>query len=132
MSLAAAEHAAAGPPAASPGHTRTPAPLTNARPFLAARASAVLLAASSAAWTLTSLRDEFGDVLAGADDHDGLLGSLAIAGLGAGDVAGAALWGVALWYASPLQLLLVFFGVFEAERPSDWIMGRVARAAGLP
>jgi hypothetical protein len=50
----------------------------------------------------------------------------------AGDLAGALLWSAALWYASPLQLLLVFLGVFEKERPSDWVMSRVGRAAGLP
>jgi hypothetical protein len=34
-------------------------------------------------------------------------------------VAGAALWGVALFYASPLQLLLLFLGRIDVERPSD-------------
>jgi hypothetical protein len=35
------------------------------------------------------------------------------------DVAGAALWGMALFYASPLQLLLLFLGRIDVERPSD-------------
>jgi hypothetical protein len=35
------------------------------------------------------------------------------------DVAGAALWGVALFYASPLQLLVLFLGRIDVERPSD-------------
>jgi hypothetical protein len=50
----------------------------------------------------------------------------------AGDIISALLWSAALWYASPLQLLLVFFGVFEAERPSDWVMKKLGRAASLP
>ena len=35
------------------------------------------------------------------------------------DVAGAALWSVALFYASPVQLLLLFLGRIDVERPSD-------------
>ena len=35
------------------------------------------------------------------------------------DVAGAALWAVSLYYASPLQLLLLFLGRNDVERPSD-------------
>jgi hypothetical protein len=36
-----------------------------------------------------------------------------------GDVAGAVLWAVALFYASPVQLLLLFLGRIDVERPSD-------------
>lgn len=45
-------------------------------------AAAVLLFVSSAAWTLTNLRDELGDILAGEEDT---LGELTLAGLGLGE-----------------------------------------------
>lgn len=51
---------------------------------------------------------------------------------GFGDGVGAALWSLALWYCSPLQLLLLFWGQFERERPSDWVMRQLGQAAGLP
>lgn len=50
----------------------------------------------------------------------------------AGDGAGALLWAVALWYVSPLQLLLVFLGKIETDRPSDWLMNKLGRAAQQP
>jgi hypothetical protein len=50
----------------------------------------------------------------------------------AGDVAGALLWAAALWYVSPLQLLLVFLGKFDTERPSDWLMNKLGRATQQP
>lgn len=43
---------------------------------------AVLLFVSSAAWTVTNLRDELGDILAG---DDGTLGDITLAGLGLGE-----------------------------------------------
>lgn len=52
--------------------------------------------------------------------------------IGGGDVLGAVLWGVALFYTSPLQLLLLFLGEIDTERPSDWLLQRLGRAAGLP
>jgi len=42
----------------------------------------VLLFVSSAAWTVTNLRDELGDILAG---DDGTLGDITLAGLGLGE-----------------------------------------------
>jgi hypothetical protein len=30
-----------------------------------------------------------------------------------------------------LQLLLLFFGFIETERPSDWVLRRLGTAAGL-
>lgn len=89
----------------------------------------LLLFVSSAAWTLTNLRDELGDILAGDEDT---LGDLTLMGLGLGDLTGALLWSVAVWYASPLQLLLVFLGRIDTERPSDWLMYNIGRAAQLP
>jgi hypothetical protein len=50
----------------------------------------------------------------------------------AGDVAGALLWAAALWYVSPLQMLLVFLGKFDTERPSDWLMNKLGRATQQP
>lgn len=51
--------------------------------------------------------------------------------LGLGDVAGAGLWSLALYFASPLQLLLLFLGRIDTERPSDWITRRLGISAGL-
>jgi hypothetical protein len=52
-------------------------------------------------------------------------------GFGAGDAAGALLWAAALWYVTPLQLLLLFLGKIETERPSDELIAVIGRAAGL-
>jgi len=41
------------------------------------------------------------------------------------------LWAVALYYCSPLQLLLLFLGRFETARPSDRVLRLLGRAAGL-
>lgn len=67
-----------------------------------------------------------GDALQDADAWD--LGYSSFSG---GDTLGAVLWGTALWFVSPLQLLLLFFGAIETERPSDWLMQQLGRAAGL-
>ncbi|KAL4856150.1 hypothetical protein ACK3TF_003300 [Chlorella vulgaris] len=67
-----------------------------------------------------------GDALQDADAWD--LGYSSFSG---GDTLGAFLWGTALWFVSPLQLLLLFFGAIETERPSDWLMQQLGRAAGL-
>ena len=42
------------------------------------------------------------------------------------DVAGALLWSVSLYFASPLQLLLLFLGRIDVERPSDFTLLCVA------
>eukprot|EP00878_Enallax_costatus_P022071 GHUV01023403.1.p1 GENE.GHUV01023403.1~~GHUV01023403.1.p1 ORF type:complete len:258 (+),score=58.55 GHUV01023403.1:156-929(+) len=86
----------------------------------------LFLFVGSLAYTLTNMREELSDVLYNADT----LGDFGIAGLGLGDIAGALLWATALWYVSPLQLLLVFLGKFDTDRPSDWIINRLGRAAG--
>lgn len=41
------------------------------------------------------------------------------------------MWSFALYYVSPLQLLLLFLGRIETERPSDWIMRKLADALGM-
>lgn len=47
-----------------------------------------------------------------------------------GDLTGAALWAGSLYYASPLQLLLLFLGRIDTDRPSDWVLRTIGRAAG--
>jgi len=51
------------------------------------------------------------------------------AGLSPGDVVGALLWSVSLFYASPLQLLLLFLGRIDVERPSDVTLLCVVRGS---
>lgn len=53
------------------------------------------------------------------------------ANFGLGDTLGAMLWTLALYYASPWQLLLLFIGKMDTERPSDWVIRSLGRAAGL-
>lgn len=67
-----------------------------------------------------------GGYLEGADD--GLAGGSAF---GPGDAVAAALWTASLYFCSPLQLLIIFFGSFERERPSDWVLRQLGRLAGL-
>jgi len=52
------------------------------------------------------------------------------AGLSAGDVCGAGLWSTALFYATPWQLLLLFLGRVDTERPSDGTLRLLQRLAG--
>lgn len=61
---------------------------------------------------------------------DGLSGGLIP--FGVGGITASILWSVSLWFASPLQLLLLFLGKIETERPSDWFMNIVADGMGLP
>jgi hypothetical protein len=68
--------------------------LSRARPLTCALScppvvAAVLLFVSSAAWTLTNLRDELGDILAGDEDT---LGDLTLMGLGLGECADMGWW----------------------------------------
>ncbi|PSC69498.1 hypothetical protein C2E20_7018 [Micractinium conductrix] len=62
-----------------------------------------------------------------ADGWDALGGDFTF---GAGDALGALLWGTSLYFCSPLQLLLLFFGFFEDNRPSDWLLRVLGTAAG--
>ena len=55
------------------------------------------------------------------------LGSQAL-GLG----LGAGLWAASTFFASPLQLLLLFLGRIDTERPSDWTLRLLGRLAGQP
>ena len=49
-----------------------------------------------------------------------------------GNAASAVLWSTSLWFASPLQFLLLFLGKIDTERPSDWAMNGIGRLAGKP
>ena len=60
---------------------------------------------------------------------DGL--DLGVSSFTAGDLTGSLLWSFSLWFCSPLQLLLLFLGAIETERPSDWLLNKLGRAAGL-
>jgi hypothetical protein len=61
-------------------------------------------------------RDDIADAIYG----DGI--SSGISTWGFGDAAGAGLWAVALYFCSPLQLLLLFLGQIDTERPSDFVL----------
>jgi hypothetical protein len=52
-------------------------------------------------------------------------------GLNSGDLFGALVWSISLYFASPWQLLLLFLGKVETDRPSDWILRRMGEAAKL-
>ena len=43
-------------------------------------------------------------------------------GVSAGSVIASAVWSFGLFFKSPLQILLVFLGRTDTERPSDWIL----------
>ena len=75
-------------------------------------------------------QDDVADSLYGDGVTSGL-GSLGtLGGLGLGDWAAAALWSVALWFCSPLQLLLLFLGRIDTERPSDWALRQIGLLSG--
>lgn len=42
-----------------------------------------------------------------------------------------ALWGTSLFYATPYQLLLLFLGKIDIERPSDWLILQMCGAMSL-
>ena len=63
---------------------------------------------------------------------DGLDLSSSSGGPTPGDALGGALWAVSLYYCTPLQLLLLFLGEVDTERPSDWLLRALGRAAGQP
>jgi hypothetical protein len=75
-------------------------------------------------------RDDLADSILGDGVTSGL-GSLGTVGsLGLGDGAAALLWGIALWFCSPLQLLLLFLGRIDTERPSDWALRQLGMLTG--
>lgn len=63
--------------------------------------------------------------------------AMSTAGLGSapgsvGDLAAGLLWAVSLYFCSPLQLLLLFLGRIETERPSDWVLRQLGRLTRQP
>jgi hypothetical protein len=48
--------------------------------------------------------------------------SLAAFSLSPGAASAAVVWAVGLFFKSPLQILLVFLGRTDTERPSDWLL----------
>ena len=42
--------------------------------------------------------------------------------LGAAALAGAVIWAVGLYYASPISIVMLFLGRTDSERPSDWVL----------
>ncbi|GIL79018.1 hypothetical protein Vretifemale_8423 [Volvox reticuliferus] len=65
--------------------------------------------------------DQIEDLIYSADSLSGA------GGFGPADVVAGLLWGLSLFFASPLQQLLLFLGKIETERPSDWIIMQLAR-----
>ncbi len=59
-----------------------------------------------------------------------LLEGLVYGDTGLGDYCAAALWAVGLYFCSPYQLLLLFLGKIETERPSDWILLKLGKLTG--
>ena len=47
----------------------------------------------------------------------------------AGAVASCAIWSFGLFFKSPLQILLVFLGRTDTERPSDWMLRKLSGSA---
>eukprot|EP01023_Acetabularia_acetabulum_P026028 TRINITY_DN2478_c0_g5_i3.p2 TRINITY_DN2478_c0_g5~~TRINITY_DN2478_c0_g5_i3.p2 ORF type:complete len:317 (-),score=39.80 TRINITY_DN2478_c0_g5_i3:263-1213(-) len=74
---------------------------------------------------LTVGRDSIEDLIYGDGLGSGILGS------SGGDLAAAILWSLALFYATPYQLLLLFLGKIETERPSDWTLKKLGQISNL-
>lgn len=70
-----------------------------------------------------------GDAFQQADGWD--LGQGGDLSFGAGDGLGALLWALSLYFVTPFQLVLLFLGFIETDRPSDWVLRRLGLAAGL-
>lgn len=90
--------------------------------------AALVAAATVAATALTYGGDSIQDTLYG----DGLDFSGSSSGPTPGDIADAALWGLSLYFCSPWQLLLLFLGEVDTERPSDWLLRLLGSATGQP
>lgn len=59
------------------------------------------------------------------DDY-GNGGGLFVANVSPGTALAAAIWSFGLFFKSPLQILLVFLGRTDTERPSDWMLRKFA------
>lgn len=49
----------------------------------------------------------------------------------AASVAGAVIWGLALYFASPVSVIMLFLGRTDSERPSDWLLRKVTGTAQM-
>ena len=65
-----------------------------------------------------------GDDYTGGDGFGGGFGF--IENVSPGGVVAAAVWSFGLFFKSPLQILLVFLGRTDTERPSDWMLRKLA------
>lgn len=73
------------------------------------------------ALAITINREDIADAIF----DEGLRGSFS------GDTLGAVLWSTSLYFCSPWQTLLIFLGRVDTERPSDWTMNLLSKAAGI-
>lgn len=89
-------------------------------------AGGVVLLMAAVVLGATVGRDEVEDIVYGT----AISSNLGV--FGAGDVAGGLLWSFSLWFCSPWQLLLLFLGAIETERPSDWLIQKFGRMTGQP
>ncbi len=87
-----------------------------ARACLAAGGIALVLALA-----ITSNREDIADAIF----DEGFRGGFS------GDTLGAVLWSTSLYFCSPWQTLLIFLGRVDTERPSDWTLNLLAKAAGM-
>lgn len=76
-------------------------------------------------------QEDVADAIYGDGITTGLSSLRIVNGFGVGDLAAAGLWSVALYFCSPLQLLLLFLGRIETERPSDWVLRQLGQLSGL-
>ncbi|GLI65966.1 hypothetical protein VaNZ11_009650 [Volvox africanus] len=84
-------------------------------------AMGALALAATATVGYPMVADQIEDLIYSADSLTGA------DGFGPADVVAGLLWGLSLFFASPLQQLLLFLGKIETERPSDWIIMQLAR-----
>lgn len=77
------------------------------------------------------LHPNHSDCLQDALYGDGL-NPTTLAGLSIGGVVAGTLWSAAYWFCTPLQLLLLFLGRIDVERPSDWLSFKIGQLARLP
>ena len=87
--------------------------------MLAAGGTALAIAA-----LITANREDIADAVLG----DGV--TTGVSTWGVGDALGGVLWSITLYFCTPWQLLLIFLGRVDTERPSDWLIAKVGRAAG--
>lgn len=63
------------------------------------------------------------------DSADAWIGNSSVLTLG--DTAGGILWSISYYFVSPIQLLLLFLGRIETERPSDFLLNFLGKLLHL-